>query len=822
VYIESSPIRADVPSRRLRGARWAVAMLAALALTLPATASAQRGGGGGGDRIPDELVEDDSLYNCGQARGPVAVNFKPEVELDQLITWAMGFTCRNFIYSGGVGGRSAKVTVIAPNRMQPAQAWRLFLVALQSMNLTVVPKGNVLEIVEAPQAKQHPIPLNLRGQSDGRDQIVRVVMRPEHLSADDLAAVLSELTSTHGEVKPIANANIVVVTDFGSHIRQMTELAAQVDRAGHGEGLYMIRVRYADANEIASKLSEILGSAGVAAQPVQDPRRRRAQQQRGRAQEVTEAAGTETIATAVPSQIVADERTNSLILLASEPAYLRVKALVERLDVQIDVEGAGRINVYRLEHADAEEMAQTLDNVISGMQQRGQAAGAGDARQRAARQRAAGDDASAPAFEGEVRVTHDAPTNSLVILASVKDFLALRDGVIRRLDVRRPQVYIEAKIVEISVDTSRDLGTSWHGGHTVGDGHILLGGAQHSDLRSVNPAGSLLSLTGLLGGIIGTPLEGAEEILFGQSIPSFGVLFQALATSSNVNLLSSPHILTLDNEEAEILVGENIPYIAGSFGTPFGGGQQQQQLGSLFPGTNIQRQDVALELKLTPQISAANEVRLTIDLEISNIASRDFEGLGPSWARRTIKDTVIVPDQQTIVIGGLMRDQITSSESKVPLLGDIPLLGYLFKYTTQTKSKTNLLVLLTPYIVNDHLDIERIVERRVREQREFMRAHSAFSHVEYRPDIDYSRKRGLLAEINRALDNVHEERERLERFEVGRVEFESGPVEYRRRDRDGEAEGDGELEAEFEVLVDGDEPDSERDGDGDSASGEGE
>jgi general secretion pathway protein D len=580
--------------------------------------------------------------------------------------------------------------------------------------------------------------------------------------------------------------------------------------------LYMVRVRYADASEIASKLTEILGGQGAAAQPAQDPRRRRAQQQqqqRRRAQEVTEAAeGADSIASAVPSQIVADERTNSLILLASEPAYLRVKALVERLDVQIDVEGAGRINVYRLEHADAEEMAQTLDNVISGMQQRsGQASG--DARQRAARQRAATDEESAPAFEGEVRVTHDAPTNSLVILASVKDFRALRDGVIRRLDVRRPQVYIEAKIVEISVDTSRDLGTSWHGGHAVGDGHILLGGAQHSDLRSVNPAGSLLSLSGLLGGIIGTPLEGAEEILFGQSIPSFGVLFQALATSSNVNLLSSPHILTLDNEEAELLVGENIPYIAGSFGTPFGGGQQQQQqLGSLFPGTNIQRQDVALELKLTPQISAANEVRLNIDLEISNIASRDFEGLGPSWARRTIKDTVIVPDQQTIVIGGLMRDQITSSESKVPLLGDIPLLGYLFKYTTQSKSKTNLLVLLTPYIVNDHMDIERIVERRVREQREFMRAHSAFSHVQYRPDIDYSRKRGLLAEISRTLDHVQEERERLERFEVGRVEFESGPVEYRTRAEPDDLEEDA-LDDDFEVLVEGE---------GDDASGEGE
>ena len=789
-------------------ARWLLALAAALVMALPATASAQRGG----DGIPEELVEDESLYDCGRARGPVAVNFKPEVELEELITWAMGFTCRNFIYSAGVGGRSAKVTVIAPNRMQPAQAWRLFLVSLQSMNLTVVPKGNVLEIVEAPQAKQHPIPLNLRGQADSRDQIVRVVMRPEHLSADDLASVLSELTSNHGEVKPISNANIVVVTDFGSHISQMTQLAGQVDRPGHGEGLYMVRVRYADASEMASKLSEILGSEEEgSAQPARDARRRRAQ--RRRQQEQSDAPeAPDAVASAVPSQIVADERTNSLILLASEPAYLRVKALVERLDVQIDLEGTGRINVYRLEHADAEEMAQTLESVISGMQQQsGGGSGSGSEQRQRARARAQQNDASAPAFEGEVRVTHDAPTNSLVILASVKDFLALRDGVIRRLDVRRPQVYIEAKIVEVSVGSRRDLGVSWHGGQTMGDGALIIGGAQHDNLSSIQPA-SLLGASGLLGGILGAPLEGAEEILFGQSIPSFGVLFQALATSSNVNLLSSPHILTLDNEEAEILVGENIPYIAGSFGTPFGGGQQQDQLGSLLPGTNIQRQDVALELKLTPQISAANEVRLEIDLEISNIADRDFEGLGPSWARRTIKDTVIVPDQQTIVIGGLMRDQVTSSESKIPLLGDIPLLGYLFKYTERTKSKTNLLVMLTPYIVNDHLDIERIVERRVREQREFMRAYSAFTDVRYRPDIDYSRKRGLLAEINSALDKVDDERERLEQFEVGRVEFESGPLEYGTEPVIDELEEDDEEP--FEVIVEGEDGDADDDGEG--------
>jgi general secretion pathway protein D len=649
------------------------------------------------------------------------------------------------------------------------------------MGLTVVPKGNVLEIVEYAQAKSAPLPIYTSGRPANSDQMVRAVLRPEHLPVDEVANILTEIKSVNGSVKSVPKAGVVVVTDFGTHIGRMSSLMLAVDTPVMGERLYMLRVKYADATAMAQTLGEILGTkeAGAPAgnQAPAPPRGRRARDTRppAPAQQQVDTGNEVEVESAVPSKILADERTNALILLASEPAYLRVKALVNRLDVSVEVEGAGRIHVYPLENADAEEMSTTLTAVISGIQQQpsGGAGGRpGRERPQVEPQRPNANADSAAAFEGQVRVTHDKPTNSLVVVASVKDFLALRE-VLRRLDVPRPQVYIEATIVEIGIDNSRELGTAWHAGAEVRDGDLVVGGVQHSNLSSLNVA-TLATSTGLIGGALGSLLPGAQDLL-GTSIPSYGILLQALANTSNLDVLSSPHILTTDNEEAEISVGQNIPYQSALVGLP--GGAAGGAAG-FFPTQSIQRQDVELNLKITPQINASNEVRLKIDLTINDIASQDFAGLGPSWSKKTLKDTIVVPDQQAVVLGGLISDKVTNSESKVPLLGDIPILGYLFKYTTKRKEKRNLLIVLTPYIVHNQTDLERIVERRIREQREFMRTFSTFHEVEYRPEIDFRRKRGLIAEVNRRVHQVEEEAKVLQDLEQKQVGFPDGPVEY--------------------------------------------
>lgn len=767
-----------------------IALVAILCLAAPASAQ---------EEVGDSQNIEEGLYNCGRAKGPVSVSFKPEVELKDLITWAMGFTCRNFVYGANIGGRSAKVTIIAPKRMSPQQAWRVFLVSLQTLNLTVVPQGNVLRIVESTQAKSEPLPLYRKGGPAATSQLVRMVIRPEHIPVDELSRALDELKSAHGKVTALSKANILVLTDYGSSISKMRALVDEIDQPLDGERLYLIRVKNADATEMASKLQEIMGtsdSSGGSNSGSRSTRNSRRNRGRNNASENAVSTGDDgEIGNAVPSKIIADERTNALILVSSRPAYLRTRSLVERLDVAIDVGGGGRIHVYPLEHGVAEELANTLTAVINGVSQPPSSGNTRRGSRRSARP-AQSPDAGAPAFEGQVNITHDQPTNSLVIVASVKDFFALKD-VVQKLDTPRRQVFIEAVILEVQTDSGLDLGASFHGGSQVEggtlDGSLLLGGLQTPDLQSLLP-NSLAASSGLLGGVLG-PVLNTEELL-GVSIPSFGVLFQALATSSNVNVLSSPHILTTNNEEAEISVGQNIPYQGGF--SNFGGGQGG---GIGIPVPSVQRQDVALTLKITPHINASDMIRLEIDQEISDIASPDFGGLGPSWSKRTVKTTVVVGDQQSIVIGGLMSDRVTYSESKVPLLGDLPLLGYFFKFSKKQKSKTNLLILLTPYVIKGQMDIEQIVQRKTEESREFSRTFANFSRADYRPEIDYRRKRGLVEEMNRSAMAIErdtrllrEANQKLDQLPEGLIEYDE-PEETPDADDGSDSDDSGEPEA---------------------------
>jgi general secretion pathway protein D len=250
-------------------------------------------------------------------------------------------------------------------------------------------------------------------------------------------------------------------------------------------------------------------------------------------------------------------------------------------------------------------------------------------------------------------------------------------------------------------------------------------------------------------------------------------LFQALAKSSNVNVLSSPHILATNNQEAEISVGQNIPYVGGvNFGLPTGGAGIPG-----FGNVSIQRQDIQLSMKITPAINASDMVTLKIEQEIQDIGEKDPQ-LGPTWTKRKIKTTVVVKDQQSIVIGGLISDRVSYSESKVPFLGDIPILGYLFKYTKRAKNKTNLLVLLTPYVIHDQLDLNNIVERKVRERNEFLRAFYNLDKTAYLPRVDYRRKRGLIEEINRTVQSVEVERELLQTLQQRDNTLIEGAIEY--------------------------------------------
>lgn len=716
----------------------------------------------------------DKIYSCGKNTNlPVSVSFKPETELKDLITWVMGFTCKNFILDPRIVSTGKKVTIIAPLKMSPAEAYSVFLAALSTMGLTIVPKGNVMRIVESATAKSETVPIMKNGIPANQDQVVRYVLRPSHAPVETIRAAIDAIRSPAGNVG--VAGNLIIITDYGSQVRDMLTLARSIDVPGNADGIYTLPVQHADATQLAAKLNEILGLTGASGSrpsPAPTPGGRPG------------APGTAAAADpndSLPTKILVDDRTNTLIVVSSEPGYQRVKALVARLDISLDTEGGTSIHVYQLANALAEELAQTLNNAL------GQSGAGNRPGQPGGRPGQPGVPGAPPppptstpsnafegtALEGQVRIIGDKATNSLIVMSSGRDFLAIK-RVIKDLDQTRRQIFIEALILEVQLSKDLNVGTSSHGGYPTSRGDLVLGGVQTPNLKSLDLT-SLISANGLIGGVIGAPLTNSQTFL-GTSIPSYGILFQALATQDNTNILSAPHIIAIDNEKAEFSVGNNIPYKAGlsfgGFGLPAAG--STGVAGSI--GQNIQREKLNLVLNVTPHISSNDSVRLELEQETKDIGGSDAE-LGPTWTERKLKTQVVVSDQQSVVIGGLIQERDIYSVAKVPLLGDIPLLGYLFKYTKKTKKKTNLLILLTPYIIKDQLDLQAIRERKTREREEFVRSFSTLNEMKYEPKLDYRRKRGLVEEINRSILSVEQDLDII-RGMSQRQTVEPGVIDY--------------------------------------------
>ena len=693
------------------------------------------------------LGEDDALYACKTKTGLVAVTFKPETELKDLVTWVMGFTCKNFIFDPRIVSTGKKVTVIAPSKMSATEAYRVFLVALKTIGLTVVPKGDVVMIVESPTAKKETVPILRHGVPDDSDQIVRIVVKPQFAQVDTLAKAFAAIKSDAGDIQAVGS--ILLITDYGSHVRDMLSIATLIDVANGTDGIYTIPIAHADAAKLGEKLGQILGiSTGPqsAAKPGEVPRD----------------------PSPVPSKLLVDERTNTLIVAASEPAYQRVRALVERLDIALDIEGGTSIHVYQLGNAIAEELAQVITTAISGQGPAQKTATPGVNNTTATKTFApppppAVADNLGAMLEGQVRVIADKSTNKLIVMSSGRDFIAIKD-VIRELDQPRRQVFIEAAILEVTVDGTTEIGTSSHGALPGTGGSLVLGGVQTGQvstlaLGTTDGQAALAGAKGLISGILGP----ASTSLLGTSIPSYAVLFQALATQANTNVMSTPSIIALDNEEAKYQVGTNIPYQAGSAATATG----------ILQAT-ISRQPLVLELDIKPHISASDSVLLEVKHSAQDLSSSD-PTLGPTWSTRSFETRVLVRDQDTIVLGGLMQEHQELVTTKVPLLGDIPLLGNLFKYTRKVKKKTNLLIMLTPYIIKDTLDLQAIRERKQREHDEFASAFQSLEGMRYQASVDYAKKRGVIEEINRAVLAVEDDRTAL-RVAPAPKHVEAGPV----------------------------------------------
>ncbi|MET0410662.1 MAG: type II secretion system secretin GspD, partial [Polyangiaceae bacterium] len=538
-------------------------------------------------------------------------------------------------------------------------------------------------------------------------------------------------------------SGLLIITDTGTHVNRLIRMIEEVDVGSASSRMWIEPIHYGDARDFATQINEIFqldagGSGGLV-------------------------------------RVIADEQTNSLIILGSPESYVKLLEFLKRVDTAPAAEG--RVHVLPLQHAVAEELAGTLSRMLGG--------GGGAA---APRQGRAGNAAPAPAagggtdanlFEGQVRITADKATNSLVVTSSSRDYAALR-RVIDQLDRERRQVFIEAVIMDLQVERGQTLGLAYHGGATArlfgGDDSIILGG-----FNALESIAGPTQLQALALGVRGPDLAGTDgripNLPAGVSIPAFGVTLNAIATSGDSNVLSTPHIIAMDNTEAEINVGENIPLqtnIAGggnnlsSLAGLLGGGQAAGAAGNLgalgslgsLGGFNAPRQDVGTKIKITPHINEHNKVRLEIQEEISEQGATSGALGAVSITQRSAKTTVMVDDQQTVVIGGLMRDTKQISHTKIPVLGDLPVLGVLFRNSNTSTKKTNLLLILTPYVIQSQEDLRKIFTRKMQERQEFLDRYFVFNE-NWQPPMDYAKTTGLVERIRQAYVEM-DERKRLE------------------------------------------------------------
>jgi general secretion pathway protein D len=650
-----------------------------------------------------------------------------DADLPELVKVMGQLTGRRFIFGGKL--RTIKATIYSPQKVTVAEAYQAFLSILETNGLTVIPHGQFLKIVETPGVVTQATPIVGPGEAvAAEDRYVTRLHRLQHVTADEVANVLGHFKSRDGDITVYSPGNLLILTDTGTNLKRMMTIVEQLDVAGIGDQLWVEPIRYAGAQEIALKLNEIFDvSKGAPAAAG------------GSAGGAGRAPGSQA-ADARVTKIIAEERTNAILVIGTEKAYLRVLELIKRLDVPMT--GEGEIHVLPLQHADAEELAKTLSDLTGGR------AGAVPAAKQPGQP-------SAAVFEGSIRVTADKSTNSLLITSSLRDYASLRN-VIDRLDQARRQVFIEAVIMEVSSDHTQSFGVSFHGGDTTSaggsSGSVVLGGSNALG-SALWPTMDASSMQGLALGIRSQDVLTLAGV--GTSVPAFGIVLQAVATSSDTNVLSTPHIMATDNVPAEISVGENVPLqssLLGSAATT--GAAATSGLGAFSGlaglGTSISRQNIGTKIKLTPHINDSNEVRLEVDEEISEMGAGS--SLTPRIAQRTAKTQVIVQDQQTIVIGGLVRDFASSTETKIPVLGDIPIIGALFKQTQHSNQKRNLLLILTPYVIRDPADLRAAFERKMQERQEFLDRYFVFAgdSKEWKPYVDYTRTRGLVEEIRQA------------------------------------------------------------------------
>ena len=576
-----------------------------------------------------------------------------DADIRALVTQISDITGKSFVIDPRVKG---KVTVVSNAEMSNKEIYEVFKSVLHVHGYTTIESGGVVKIVPTNGAKQDNLNVDVRGSTVGEQMVTRVI-EVKNIPAVELVPILRPMVPQYGHVAAVASANALIISDHAQNIRRIEKIIQRIDNA-ESEEVEVIQLKDAWVSEVIKLLESITPvSMSSKSKKLTGDRSQRI-------------------------RIVADERTNRLIIKGEKTARDRVKKLVETLDKPSSQSGS--VQVIYLQHADAVKVAEIVTGVLTQNNQSGRSTKAGSKR--------AGSSSRSSVAAKLSMVQADEALNALVVRAEPNEMVEIR-SIIKQLDVRRAQVLIEAAIVEISGGVSQDLGMQWGFGFN-NEGPV--GGINFSNVgRSLNqiaqavanPAGA--AAAGLANGIT---LGGGKRS--GDSI-DFGVLLQAIASTANSNILSTPSIMTIDNQEAEIIVGQNVPFKTGSTSDSSGGTSN--------PFTTISREDIGLTLRVVPHIHDGNVLRLEIYQETSDLVAppAGIDASDITTTKRSIQTVILADDGQTIVLGGLMRDDVIDTVSKVPLLGDIPWVGRLFRSSSQSHSKKNLMVFLRPTILRD-------------------------------------------------------------------------------------------------------------------------
>lgn len=574
----------------------------------------------------------------------VTLNFK-DMDINLLIDTVAEVTNKTFIVDPRV---KANITVVSSKPMDSDQVYEVFLSILNVHGFSAIPSGNVIKIVPQSVAKSDNIPVIGQNQTAHGDELVTQVIQVENISAPLLIPLLRPLLPQQAHLVAYTANNTLIISDTANNVNRLREIVNRIDKADKEE-TEVIMLQHASALEVLN----ILNTLGH--------------------KKATEAAANGT--NGIPS-VAADERTNSILITGDSNTRLKLRAIIAHLDTPL--EKTGRTQVIYLHYARAEDLVNVLQGVSDTAQQAQE-----------------GQTPTAPLNNYKANIQADTSTNSIIITAEPDELKNLQ-SVIRQLDIRRAQVLVEAIIAEISTDTAKELGVQWlFDGTPNGIAPVGASNFTNAGTSIINLAGAAAQFD--QSGELPSDL-GAGAFLgigrFGSNLLNFAVLLRALSADTNVNVLSTPSLLTLDNQEAEIIVGQNVPFVTGQYTNASSGTD-----GATNPFQTIQREDVGIKLKVSPQINEGNAVQLQIEQEVSSI-SRDTTA-GFITNKRSIKTTVIVEDGNMIVLGGLIDENLQQVSQKVPGLGDVPILGGLFRSQSSQKVKRNLMIFLHPMIVRD-------------------------------------------------------------------------------------------------------------------------